>query len=76
MDVIAFRFGFSRSHTLAWERIGDAPASRNPQKKLDAGASRIGSHAGASLPLSFSKKLKPRKEDLLESKPSDLDYFA
>ncbi|MDM8562097.1 hypothetical protein QUF54_01965 [Candidatus Marithioploca araucensis] len=36
---------FSRSHALAWERIGDAPASRNPQE--DAGASRIGSHAGA-----------------------------
>ncbi|MDM8562238.1 hypothetical protein QUF54_02675 [Candidatus Marithioploca araucensis] len=40
---------FSRSHALAWERIGDAPASRNPQ---DAGASRICSHAGASMPLS------------------------
>jgi hypothetical protein len=23
----------------------------------------------------FEKKLKPRKEYLLESKPSDLDYF-
>jgi len=39
---------FSRSHALAWERLGDAPASRNPQ---DAGASRIGSHAGAWEPV-------------------------
>ncbi len=47
-----------------------------------AGASRMDSHAGASLPLSFrglsffEKKLKPRKEYLLESKPSDLDNLA
>ncbi len=50
---------FSRSHALAWERLGDAPASRNPQKR-DAGASRIGSHAGAWEPEKNTPLLPPK----------------
>jgi len=38
----------SRSHALAWECLGDAPASRDPQK-LDAGASRMGDLRAAKL---------------------------
>ncbi|MDM8562951.1 hypothetical protein QUF54_06310 [Candidatus Marithioploca araucensis] len=41
---------FSGSHAPAWEQIFDAPASRG--QKLDAGASRMGSHSGESMPLS------------------------
>jgi len=39
---------FSRSHAPAWERILEVTAKRaQAHKKRDAGASEIGSHAGA-----------------------------